>query len=117
MSLEELEAKSMIAVRAEQSGDSVMVQKERWEQIQRLFRQERRSVSAIARELGIDRKTVRRCLRSATWQHINEPREKTRCWRTTRVFCASERPRCGIPLGFCTKSCVANAASAGATMW
>jgi transposase len=68
MSLEESDSKSMIAVQAEQSGDGVMVQKDRWEQIQRMFRQERRSVSAIARELGIDRKTVRRCLRSAAWQ-------------------------------------------------
>jgi len=68
MSLEESDPKSMMAVQTEQSGDSAMVQKERWEQIQRMFRQEHRSVSAIARELGIDRKTVRRCLRSPSWQ-------------------------------------------------
>jgi len=68
MSLEESDPKSMMAVQTEQSGDSAMVQRERWEQIQRMFRQERRSVSAIARELGIDRKTVRRCLRSLSWQ-------------------------------------------------
>jgi transposase len=68
MSLEESDPRSIIAVQTEQSGDSAMVQKERWEQIQKMFRQERRSVSAIARELGVDRKTVRRCLRSPSWQ-------------------------------------------------
>jgi len=57
----------MIAVQTEQSG-SVSCAKKRWEQIRRMFRQERRSVSAIARELGIDRKTVRRCIRSTSWQ-------------------------------------------------
>ena len=66
MSLDEVESGSMIAVPAEQSGDRVMVNKDRWEQIQRMFRSERRSISAIARELGVDRKTVRRCVRSAT---------------------------------------------------
>jgi transposase len=68
MSLEEVDGKSMMTVQTEQSGDSVMVHKDRWEQIQRMFRQERCSISAIARELGMDRKTVRRCLRSAAWQ-------------------------------------------------
>lgn len=78
MSLDEVDGKPMMAVQAEQSGDSVMVNKDRWEQIQRLFRVERRSISAIARELGIDRKTVRRSLRSATWQpYQRPPREDT----------------------------------------
>jgi len=33
-----------------------MAKRERCEQIQRMFRQERRTVSVIAQELGVDRK-------------------------------------------------------------
>lgn len=50
------------------SGDEGMVQKERWEEIRRLFCEERQSISAIARGLDLDRKTVRRCVRAHAWQ-------------------------------------------------
>jgi transposase len=58
---------SMVSL-GERSGDMAMVHKERWEEIQRLFHRERYSISAIARQLGVDRKTVRRCLRQNAWQ-------------------------------------------------
>ncbi|MGH8513181.1 MAG: IS21 family transposase, partial [Gammaproteobacteria bacterium] len=41
---------------------------ERWEEIRRLFCEERQSISAIARGLDLDRKTVRRCVRAHAWQ-------------------------------------------------
>lgn len=45
-----------------------MVGKERWAEIRRLHHEEGESISAIARLLELDRKTVRRCLRDSTWQ-------------------------------------------------
>jgi transposase len=78
MSFEEPGSKPMIPVLTEQSGDGVMVRKERWEEIQRLFQSEHQSISAIARELGMDRKTVRRCVRANAWQaYQRAPREDT----------------------------------------
>ena len=68
MSFEVPESKPMITVLTEQSRYGVVVRKERWDEIQRLFQSEHRSTSAIARELGMDRKTVRRCVRANAWQ-------------------------------------------------
>jgi transposase len=45
-----------------------MVDQERWAEIRRLRQEERASLSEIARRLDLDRKTVRRSLRQATWQ-------------------------------------------------
>ena len=45
-----------------------MVDQERWVEIRRLFLEERVSISEIGRRLDVDRKTVRRSLRQATWQ-------------------------------------------------
>jgi len=45
-----------------------MVQKERWEEIRRMFFEQRVTVSQIARGFDLDRKTVRRCLRQSQWQ-------------------------------------------------
>ena len=45
-----------------------MVGQERWAAIRRLHEQEGHSISAIARCMDLDRKTVRRCLRARTWR-------------------------------------------------
>jgi len=45
-----------------------MVGEERWTEIRRLHDQEGRSISAIARLMDLDRKTVRRCLRDGAWR-------------------------------------------------
>lgn len=44
-----------------------MVGEALWREVHRLFEMERCSKSAIARELGLDVKTVRRCLRQSEW--------------------------------------------------
>lgn len=49
-------------------SEADMVREERWEEIRRLYFQERHGVSKIARLLELDRKTVRRCLRQSAWQ-------------------------------------------------
>src|SRR5262245_22140265 len=50
-----------------------MVGRERWDEIRRLWRSERRSIAAIARQLELDRKTVRRCLRATEWTAYRRP--------------------------------------------
>jgi transposase len=45
-----------------------MVGEERWKEIRRQHREEGRSISAIARDMQLDRKTVRRCLRDEAWR-------------------------------------------------
>jgi len=45
-----------------------MVQEDRWREIHRMAREDKFSVSQIARQLDLDRKTVRRCLRQQEWQ-------------------------------------------------
>jgi transposase len=54
-------------------GEVAMVGQERWQEIHRLFREARVAVAEIARRLDLDRKTVRRCLRQATWQPYTRP--------------------------------------------
>jgi transposase len=45
-----------------------MVGRARWEEIQRLFYEERCSIARIARVFDLDRKTVRRCVRGHVWE-------------------------------------------------
>jgi hypothetical protein len=49
-------------------GEGRMVGEDCWRQAHRLFHAERRSKSEIARNLNLDRKTVRGILQAATWQ-------------------------------------------------
>jgi transposase len=48
-------------------GEELVVGKERWEELQRL-KAAGMTVSGVARATGLDRKTVRRCLRQVRWQ-------------------------------------------------
>lgn len=50
-----------------------MVGEDRWAEIRRLHFEEGQSISAIARSLELDRKTVRRCVRQAAWQPYQRP--------------------------------------------
>ena len=49
-------------------GEGRMVREDCWREVHRLFHVERRSKSEIARQLALDRKTVRGILREAAWQ-------------------------------------------------
>jgi transposase len=69
MKQEQAMESSTIAVQEQrQPGEQGMVQKERWEEIRRMFFEQRVTVSQIARGLDLDRKTVRRCIRQSQWQ-------------------------------------------------
>jgi transposase len=54
-------------------GEVSMVGRERWEEIRRLSVVEHVPVAEIARRLELDRKTVRRWLRSDSWQPYTRP--------------------------------------------
>ncbi len=50
-----------------------MVRQERWEELRRLWQQERVPVAELARRFELDRKTVRRCLRDLAWRPYQRP--------------------------------------------
>ena len=56
-------------------GEELVVGKERWEELQRL-KAAGMTVSGIARATGLDRKTVRGCLRQALWQPYRRATER-----------------------------------------
>jgi hypothetical protein len=60
-----------------------MVREDCWREVHRLFHGERRSNAAIARQLALDRKTVRTILRAAAWHPYRR----------------SERPRAAVGAG------------------
>lgn len=49
-------------------GEVSMVREDCWREVHRLFHVERQSKSAIARQLDLDRKTVRTILRESVWR-------------------------------------------------
>lgn len=54
-----------------------MVGHERWEQIRRMFLNEKMAIAEIARRLGIDRKTVRRGVRTQLTPYQRAAKEET----------------------------------------
>jgi transposase len=71
--LDEERAGATIGLPVETDAEAVMVGQERWNEIRRLFCDERASITEIARRLQIDRKTVRRCVRQKQWQPYQRP--------------------------------------------
>src|SRR5258708_24068802 len=49
-------------------GEGRMIREDCWREVHRLFHVERRSKAEIARQVGLDRKTVRGILREPAWQ-------------------------------------------------
>src|SRR4030095_14116266 len=73
-------------------GEGRMVREDCWREVHRLFHVERRSKSEIARQLALDRKTVRGILREAAWQpYVRAERIDTLLAEHARY------PRCGHP--------------------
>ncbi len=50
-----------------------MVPRDRWEEIRRLRATERVPIAELARRFDLDRKTIRRCVRDATWEPYRRP--------------------------------------------
>jgi len=65
--LDEVTQSESIPPPIQSESEAVMVGQERWEEIRRLFFEEKVAIAEIARRLAIDRKTVRRWIRKP-WQ-------------------------------------------------
>jgi hypothetical protein len=50
-----------------------MVRRERWEELRRLAVEEGVPIAELARRFGLDRKTVRRCVREPGWRPYQRP--------------------------------------------
>jgi len=68
MAVAESDAMVTMPSPVQRAGDESMVGRARWEEIQRLFYEERCSIARIARVFDLDRKTVRRCVRGHVWE-------------------------------------------------
>lgn len=73
---EELQ-KQTIPLPIQSESEAVMVGQERWEEIRRLFFEEKVPIAEIARRLEIDRKTVRRWLKKHWQPYQRAPKEET----------------------------------------
>jgi ActR/RegA family two-component response regulator len=71
MELDDANETTIMHAQADQPREACMVDQERWAEIRRLFHEERVSISEIGRRLDLDRKTVRRGLRQATWHRYH----------------------------------------------
>lgn len=54
-----------------------MVRRDRWEEIRRLHLVDRVPIAELARRFDLDRKTIRRCVRDATWKPYQRPARPT----------------------------------------
>ena len=75
--LDETMLKTTIAPPDAHEAEAIMVGQQRWEEIRRLFVDERLTIAEIARRLAIDRKTVRRWLRKEWQPYSRAPKEET----------------------------------------
>jgi transposase len=76
--LDTREIEPTMAAEVNGTSEDIMVGQERWEQIRRLRLEQGLSVSELARQFEVDRKTVRRCLRQEQWRaYEREPKVDT----------------------------------------
>jgi transposase len=74
--------------------EEVVVGQERWEELQRL-KAGGMTVSGISRATGLDRKTVRRCLRQVRWQAYRRPAQRETLLAAHREWLARRAPEVG----------------------
>lgn len=75
--LDETTQKQTIGPPIQSESEAVMVGQERWEDIRRMFFEEKVAIAEIARRLAIDRKTVRRWLRKQWQPYQRAAKEET----------------------------------------
>jgi transposase len=75
-------------------GEEPVVDQERWEEMHRLKATEM-TVSGIARATGLDRKTVRRCLRQVRWQGYRRPGRRQALLDPHRAWLAERAAQVG----------------------
>ena len=77
-------------------GEVEMVGRDRWEEIHRRARAGG-SIRTIARELELDRKTVRRCLRQTEWKPYRRAARADTLLASDASICGGGRRRWGYP--------------------
>src|SRR5215813_3957132 len=70
-----------------------MVRQERWEELRRLWQQERLPIAELARRFELDRKTVRRCLRDPAWRPYQRPIPTTTLLTTHAEYLRTRAPQ------------------------
>ena len=75
-------------------GEDVVVGQERWEELRRL-KACGMTVSWISRATGLDRKTVRRCLRQVRWQAYRRAARRERLLAPHREWLKARAPEVG----------------------
>jgi transposase len=75
-------------------GEDAVVGQERWEEMHRL-KVAGMTVSGIARVTGLDRKTVRRCLRQVRWQSYRRPARREALLAPHRAWLMERAPQVG----------------------
>jgi len=70
-----------------------MVRQERWEELRRLWRQEQVPIAELARRFELDRKTVRRCLRAASWRPYQRPEPTETLLRNHTEYLRARAPK------------------------
>jgi transposase len=70
-----------------------MVRQERWEELRRLWRQERVPIAELARRFELDRKTVRRCLRETAWRPYQRPASAETLLTTHAEYLRTRAPK------------------------
>ena len=75
-------------------GEEPVVGQERWEEVRRL-KAAGMTVSGIARATGLDRKTVRRCVRQTHWQPYQRPAVREALIGPHRAWLSERAPQVG----------------------
>jgi IS30 family transposase len=84
------------------ASEEIMLDEGDWEEVRRLHAERGWSISAIARHLNLDRKTVRTWLRRGRWQPYR--RDATRCWPHMMSFSGAGRRRCSSRPASCIRN-------------
>ncbi len=106
MALDETSASTIMRAQENQPGEACMVDQERWAGIRRLFYEGRVSISEIGRRMDLDRKTVRRALRQATWYPYRRAAVSETLLTAHAEFVRTRAPQgWDTRRGFCIRNC------------
>lgn len=75
--------------------EGAMLEQERWEQIRSMHGEQGKTIAEISRELELDRKTVRRCLRQEQWQPYRREAAGSRVLKAHEDYLRLRAPEVG----------------------
>jgi transposase len=93
--LEETGKTASIPTDAAIAAEGLMIGRERWEEIRRLFFGEKLKIAGISKLLDLDRKTVRRCVREPDWRGYRRERSGSLLLRPHEAFLRERAPQVG----------------------